>query len=201
MKDNKEVVLFFDINTNFDSLSVAKELSSRYPELGNPTILPPTNDPKSPLIVFKENPDFRLVASLANVNFIINHTYFDNIASIAFDMVDAFEEFKSSFTRIGYISNIFLPSKSIEKVKNKYLNEEEINDVVDFNLSWYRELNTKLETLNCWERFITDHHDFDDLLCQYDINTPAGKSIDMNMKFLKNFFKESNDYIEKRIDL
>ena len=94
MKDNKEVVLFFDINTNFDSLSVAKELSSRYPELGNPTILPPTNDPKSPLIVFKENPDFRLVVSLSNVNFIINHTYFDNIASIAFDMVDAFEEFK-----------------------------------------------------------------------------------------------------------
>lgn len=201
MNDNKEIVLFFDVNTNFDSLSVAKELSSRYPELGNPTILPPTNDIKAPVIVFKENPDFKLIVSFANVNFIINHTYFDKKISIAFDMIDAFEGFKANFTRIGYISNIFLSPDDIEKVKNKYLNRNELNDILDFNLSWYRELEIKDGILNCWERFITDHHDFNDLLCQYDINTPVGEKMDMNMKFLKVFFKESDEYIEKRIDL
>lgn len=201
MKDNKEVVLFFDINTNFDPLGVAKELSSRYPELGNPTILPPTNDIKAPVILYKENPDFKLAVSFNNVNFVINHTYFDQISSISFDMVDTFEEFKSSFTRIGYISNVFLSPEEIEKVKDKYLNKNELSDVLDFNLSWYRELDSKMGILNCWERFITDHHDFSDLLCQYDINTPIGEKVDINMKFLKNFFKEANDYIEKRIDL
>lgn len=201
MKDNKEVVLFFDINTNFDSLSVAQELSARYEELGNPTVLPPTSEKTAPLIVFKENPDFKLIVSLVNLNFIINHSYFDKKASIAFDMIDAFEGFKAKFTRIGYISNMFLPPEAIESVKAKYLNKEELSDMLDFNLSWYFKLDTKLGHLNCWERFITDHNDFNDLLCQYDINTPTSKKIDMDMKFLKGFFKEADQYIEKRIDL
>ncbi len=201
MKDNKEIVLFFDINTNFDSLSAAKELSSRYPELGNPVILPPTDDIKTPVIVFKENPDFKLIVSYSKVNFIINHTYFGKLASIAFDMIDAFDDFKSRFTRIGYISNIFLSSDKIEKVKDKYLKLDELDGILDFNFSWYRELNTKVGNVNCWERFITEHEEYNDLLCQYDINTPVGVKFDMNMKFLKSFFMEADNYIEKRIDL
>lgn len=201
MKDTKEVVLFFNNNANYDAVDIAKELKNRYPELGNPIIMPGQNDPTKPVIIFKENPDFTLRATLTSIGFVVNHTYFNNLASICFDLVDIFGEINIDLVRIGYISSVFLAPAKIDIAKHKFLKLEEFDDVMDINLAWYRELETDFGRLNSWERVVTDHLDFQDLLLQYDFNTPIDKKIDIDMKYLKKFFSFSDEYIEKRTDL
>lgn len=92
------------------------------------------------------------------------------------------------------------PSK-IDVAKNKYLKVNELEDIKDFNLSWYKELEMSIGVVNCWERLITDHLDFNDLLCQYDINTPVKDKINLDMKYIKTFIKEADNYIDKRTNL
>ena len=72
--------------------------------------------------------------------------------------------------------------------------------MLELNLSWYRKIDFRSSYINCWERVITDTVNFKDLLLQYDINTLVGEKVDIDMKFIKDFFKTADDYVEKRID-
>lgn len=200
MKDTKEVVLFFDKNANFEAIDIAREFKNRYKELGNPVVLPSQSDINKPVIMFKENPDFTMHISMTSIGFVINHNYFNHIASICFDIMDIFSEININLVRIGYISSVFLPKEKQDIARKKYLKLEEFDDVIDINLAWYRELDTDFGVLNSWERILTDHLDFPDLLCQYDFNTPVNKAVNMDMKYFKKFFNYCNSYIEKRID-
>lgn len=200
MKDTKEIVLFFKENSKYVPLDIAKEICERYPELGNPIILPEIENKKTPLIVFNENPSFQIQSNVDRLTVVMDHSYFNKVASIIFDMVDAFLEVECEFVRIGYISNVFLSPKQIDRAKKKYLNMSEFEDVGDINLSWYRKLDTGCGEINCWERIITDEASFKDLLCQYDFNTKVTEEVKLEMKYIKEFFKVTNEYIEDRIN-
>ena len=63
MKDTKEIVLFFKENTSFSLVDISKEILVRYPELGDPIILPDNGKTRSPLILFNTNPDFQMQIS------------------------------------------------------------------------------------------------------------------------------------------
>ena len=150
--------------------------------------------------MFNKNSEFQIEINDKNVLIVMKHSYFNDLNSIVFDVVDTFEMFDTKFSRIGYISSNFESPLKIEKAKEKYLNVEEFKDVLELNLSWYRKINFRSSYINCWERVITDTVNFKDLLLQYDINTLVGEKVDIDMKFIKDFFKTSDDYIEKRID-
>lgn len=201
MKDSKEIVLFFKENSKFKGIDVAKEIISRYPEIGNPVIIPESDKKEIPLIIFNENPDLQIQISLKTCTIVINHSYFANLATIVFDIVDTFSEFNQEFVRIGYISNVFLSPKAIDRAKKKYLNKDIIEEITDFNFSWYKKLECSFGSINCWQRIITDYKSFNDLLCQFDFNTIASEMISLEMKNIKEFFKLTNEYIEDRIDL
>ena len=47
MKDTKEIVLFFKENTSFSLVDISKEILVRYPELGDPIILPDNGKTRS----------------------------------------------------------------------------------------------------------------------------------------------------------
>lgn len=201
MKDDKEIVLFFKENSSFKAIDVAKEIISRYPEVGNPVIIPESDKREVPVIIFNENPDFQIQVSLKTCTIVINHSYFEKISTIVFDIVDTFLEFKQEFVRIGYISNVFLSPSTILRAKKKYLNSKIIDEITDFNFSWYKKLESSFGAINCWQRLITDDKSFNDLLCQFDFNTVASDVISLEMKRIKEFFKLANEYIEDRIDL
>ncbi|MCX4365764.1 MAG: hypothetical protein OSJ70_08355 [Bacilli bacterium] len=201
MKDTKEIVLFFKEESSFKPLDVAKEISSRYPELGNPIIIPESDNKSLPVIIFNENPDLQMQVSLKMFTVVMNHSYFESVSSIVFDIVDAFSEFNVEFGRIGYIASVFLSPKYIEKAKKKYLNGKLIGEVTDFNFSWYKRLECSFGSINCWERIIVDKNNFKDLLCQFDFNTLASDVISLEIKKIKEFFKLTNEYIEDRVDL
>lgn len=200
MKDTKEIVLFFRDDINFSLVDVSKELLTRYPELGEPTLIPDNGKTKAPLILFNTNPDFQIQISRISLNFLINHNYFDKLVSIIFDMVDTFEGFNCKFFRMGYISSNFLAPQYIDKVQEKFLKTNGLDEVKEFNLSWYKILENKFGQINCWERFITDTNDFKDLLIQFDFNSPINIDVDFEIKYIKEFIKTANDYIAARMD-
>lgn len=199
MKNTKEIILFYEKVPDFNLTDIAKEILDRYEYLGEPTIIP-RNENNTFLVVFNKNPEFQIEINDKNVFIVMKHSYFNDLNSIVFDVVDTFEMFDTKFSRIGYISSNFESPLKIEKAKEKYLNVEEFKDVLELNLSWYRKINFRSSYINCWERVITDTVNFKDLLLQYDINTLVGEKVDIDMKFIKDFFKTSDDYIEKRID-
>lgn len=200
MKDTREIVLFFDENVEYTPINIAQELISRYPELGSPIILPVSNNKKAPLIVFNENSDIQIQANFNNFTVIFNHKYFDKTTSIVFDIVDTFESINIKFVRIGYVESVFLSPKYVDKCKSRYLNMDNVGDIEEINLSWYFRLNVKDKDINAWERLITDSKHFSDLLCQYDFNTPVGEKVDLDMKYIKEFFKVTAEFIESRTD-
>lgn len=199
MKNTKEIILFYEKVPDFNLTDIAKEILDRYEYLGEPTIIP-KNENNTFLVVFNKNSEFQIEINDKNVLIVMKHSYFNSLNSIVFDVVDTFEMFDTKFSRIGYISSNFESPLKIEKAKEKYLNIEEFKDVLELNLSWYRKINFRSSYINCWERVITDTVNFKDLLLQYDINTLVGEKVDIDMKFIKDFFKTSDDYIEKRID-
>lgn len=198
MKDTKEIVLFFKEEAKYSSLDVAKEIMNRYETIGEPVIIPDNGDAKLPTIIFNKNADMQVQVSRVSVNVIVNHNFFSDLPKIVFDMVDIFEIFNLNFYRIGYISNIFLASKYIPKVKERFLNVDNLEGIVDFNFSWYRTLINKDSNINCWERIITDKANFNDLLMQYDFNSPASQQFAFDMKYIKEFINFANNYIEER---
>ena len=199
MKNTKEIILFYEKVPDFNLTDIAKEILDRYEYLGEPTIIP-RNENNTFLVVFNKNSELQIEINDKNVFIVMKHSYFNVLNSIVFDVVDTFEMFDTKFSRIGYISSNFESPLKIEKAKEKYLNVEEFKDVLELNLSWYRKINFRSSYINCWERVITDTVNFKDLLLQYDINTLVGEKVDIDMKFIKDFFKTSDDYIEKRID-
>lgn len=199
MKNTKEIILFYEKVPDFNLTDIAKEILDRYEYLGEPTIIP-RNENNTFLVVFNKNPEFQIEINDKNVLIVMKHSYFNDLNSIVFDVVDTFEMFDTKFSRIGYISSNFESPLKIEKAKEKYLNVEEFKDVLELNLSWYRKINFRSSYINCWERVITDTVNFKDLLLQYDINTLVGEKVDIDMKFIKDFFKTADDYVEKRID-
>lgn len=200
MKDTKEFVLFFKEEAKYSSIDVAKEIMNRYELIGEPVLLPDNGDAKLPTIIFNKNADMQVQVSKISVNVIVNHTYFNALSSIVFDMVDIFESFDLSFYRIGYISSVFLAPKYVSKVKERFLKIDNLEGMEDFNFSWYHAILNKNGKINCWERIITDKANFSDLLMQYDFNSPVNEEIELNMKYIKEFINSTNDYIEERVN-
>ena len=199
MKNMKEIILFYEKVPDFNLTDIAKEILDRYEYLGEPTIIP-RNENNTFLVVFNKNSELQIEINDKNVFIVMKHSYFNSLNSIVFDVVDTFEMFDTKFSRIGYISSNFESPLKIEKAKEKYLNVEEFKDVLELNLSWYRKIDFRSSYINCWERVITDTVNFKDLLLQYDINTLVGEKVDIDMKFIKDFFKTADDYVEKRMD-
>lgn len=200
MKNTKEIILFYDKEERFNLNEIATEILNRYEFLGDPVMIPPKENDNKFLLIFNKYPDLQMEINNKNVVIVMRHNYFEQLNSIVFDIVDIFEDFDIIFSRIGYISSNFESPLKIEKAKQKYLKVEEFNDVLELNLNWYLKLPFQDSYINCWERVITDTVNFKDLLLQYDINTIVGEKVNIDMKFIKEFFKTADDYINKKVD-
>lgn len=198
MNDSKEICLYFDKDTNYNPIDIAKEIQDRYPEIGNPLLLPNSNNKDVPIIMYQENPEFFLRCNLNILNFVVDHTYFKKLETIIFDLVDIFEEQGVKFVRIGYVSNIFLDKKNVEKYRKEYLKEKRTDDMEEYQLFFFKELETKNGNINSWERVISEGNNKHDLLLQYDFNSKQEDIIEFDMKYIKEFIKVANEYIESR---
>ena len=203
MKDMREIVLYFGKGCKLVPIDIAKSLTDRFEELGNPMVLTP--DPRethAPLVVFKDNPDFMATVTQMTINLVVNHSHFEKFETIIFDIVDAFDDLNISLVKMGLVYSIFLSPDKVEVAKNRLLNMDNLpDDLVDIRLSWYKKIPSKHGDINCWERVITDSDQFKDLLFQFDFNTNFDENANFDMKFIKEIVGIANDYTEERTDI
>ena len=201
MNDVREIVLYFGDGSKLVPVDIAKGLTDRYPELGNPLVLAPEgNNPHTPIVVFKENNEFMITVTLMTVNVVINHTYFDKMDTIIFDLVDMFDEENVSLSRMGIVYSLFYNSNKKDLLLDKVFNSNIIpDDMEDFRVSFFKKIKSKIGTINCWERIITDKERMSDLLYQFDFNTNYDKNADFNMKFIKEIISIADEYIDSRV--
>jgi hypothetical protein len=201
MNDVREIVFCFNSGSKLVPVDIAKSLSDRFKDLGNPVVLNPEGNNIQPLIVFKENPSMMVTMTQMTINMIIDSTFFDKIDTITFDLVDLFNDLKIEFVNIGVIYSLFFSEKHKELCMNKFLNVENLpNDFEEFNLAFFQKIKYKKDYLNCWERLVTNSEHFNELLVQFDINCLAIEKVDIDMKFIKEFLKIIDEHIEERID-
>lgn len=197
MDDIREVVLYFKKGCKLVPFDIAKAISDRFKDIGSPGIFNPENS--QPLVVFKENPEMMITVTLMTVNLVVSEKYFKKLDTVIFDLIDLFSDLEIEFTKIGLIYSMFLSEKNKDIFKNKLLKTDNIpEDIEDYNVSFYRKLDFKDTKLNCWERLITNSDQFNELLIQFDFNTLSDEEVNIDMKFIKELLKVSNNYIEER---
>ena len=201
MNDVREIVLYFGDGSKLVPVDIAKGLTDRYPELGNPLVLTPEgNNPHSPIVVFKENNDFMITVTLMTVNVVINHNYFNKMDTIIFDLVDMFDELNVSLSRMGIVYSLFYSSDKKDILLNKMFNSDILpDDMKDFRVSFFKKIDSKVGSINCWERIITDSERMNDLLYQFDFNTNYDKNANFDMKFIKEITSIADQYIDSRV--
>ena len=201
MDDRREVVLYFKGGSKLVPLDIANSMSERFKDLGNPLLLNPDGQGVQPLVVFNENPEMMISVTQMTVNMIVDNKNFDKLDTIIFDLVDLFNDLDISFVRMGIVYSMFLNKKSKDYVMTELVKNSLVpDDVIDFNLSFFKKVDLKKEKINCWERYITGNEKFDDLLVQFDFNSEVDENKDFNMKYIKEFIKVADNYIEGRID-
>ena len=197
MNDSKEICLYFEKGTTYNQLEIATEIQERFPDIGNPLIVPKTNK-DVPVLMYQDNPQFFLRCDFNILNFVVDHSYFKKLETMIFDLVDVFEEHGVEFVRIGYVANIYLDKKNVDKYRKNYLKEDKTKDMEEYQIYLFKELETKYGNINSWERIFSEGNAKHDLLLQYDFNSKHEDKIDFDMKYIKEFVKVSNDYIESR---
>lgn len=201
MNDVREIVFCFNSGSKLVPVDIAKSLSDRFKDLGNPVVLNPEGNNIQPLIVFKENPSMMVTMTQMTINMIIDSTFFEKIDTITFDLVDLFNDLGIKFSKMGIVYSIFLSNQHKLNATNKLIESSLIpDDVLEFNIAFYKQLKLKKEPINCWERLITNSEKFDDLLVQFDFNTENDPNRDINMKYIRDFIKLCDEYSEERID-
>lgn len=197
-QSTKEVVLFFKKNTKYDIDDITTEITKRYPDLGVANILSYESGTGMPLFYHGGDPDMVLSADYSSLSIIVHEKYFDALPVIVFDMVDIFAEVNVKFVRMGYVSSFYEKEEDIESIRDRYLKTDNIGDIHEFDIGWYKNLKAHFGNINCWEKLITERGNIRDLLCQYDCNTPIDQIFNFEMKNIKEFFKVADNYVLER---
>ena len=201
MKDFKEIVLYYKDGCPLVPVDIAKSVTDRFKEIGNPIVLSPEVNSNEPLVVFKDNQEFLLTVGTSTVNLAVQEKYYDKLDTIIFDLVDLFNDLKIEFINIGLICSVFLSEKYKEIYFNKIFNKDSLPDnISEYNLSFFREIKFRKDNINCWERLITNSPRYNELLVQFDINCLTIKKLDLNMKLIRELLKTVDSYIEERLE-
>lgn len=203
MKDKREIVLFFAPNSTFNTHEVADEIKNHFEDkkIGEANIFPNTRIRHNPLIIFDENPDMYIQVTLLSTSIIISENYYDEMDTIIFDIIDSFYNVGVNFIRLGYVANHFLNKGAIPRAQEKYLNMDNIDGLEEMNIGLYKKIDTKYGKINAWERLITDAETIKGLLYQFDFNSLITEEIEIDMKYIKEFIKVTEEYMELRTNI
>lgn len=197
MKDEKQIVLFFNKGTVVDNTQLAAKLSSKFSILGNAIVLPfNQKDPGQPLIIFNQGP-ISLTVNIADISFIYNSDKHKEYFDIVVDIIEYFEDLDYSFERLGYISTFLHSKKEKEVFKEKVFKDEDMIGS-EFQLSWYTKELIDSVKVNVWEKEMTDLMNNVELVSIFDINTPMDEAYNITSDFVKDFLKQCDKYIENK---
>lgn len=197
MKDEKQLVLFFRDVTEIDNALLASNISSKFPCLKDPIILPyDKNNPRQPLIIFNQG-TIKITVYSTDISFTYLREEHKNVYDTIIEIVEYFEELDYSFERMGYISTFLHNNVEKENFKKQVFNESAPIDS-EFQVSWYRKELIDSVSVNVWIKGITDMLNHIEFVSIYDINTPIDEVYNISSEFLNDFIKQCDKYIEEK---
>ena len=195
MKNNTQVVLFFEQNSIYNPTKVASKIVDAFEEIGSSIILPINNSAPEevniPYLVFNQNQNFQIIANFKNVSVILAEEFEKKLLDIVVKIYDIFSQ-ENAFVRIGYIPTEIKPIDNIEKIKKDIFKDEEIQKCEEFNLSWFKTIKILDKDINCWKRYVKDSKQFDGLLVSHDFNTRNEEQTTISKEFIKDFIDNCN---------
>lgn len=201
MNNSVQIALFFEEGTVYNPAIISAKIIEKFSELGNPILLPiNTEAPKEanvPFIIFNQNVNFQLVLNYHNMLFTFQNSYIKQAKDIAITIFEVFNKEKINFVRIGYVPTFITEEEKKKDFEHKYVCQEELKDVVDYQFSWLKRIKIKDLEFNCWERSISDSNKIKGLLKIYDFNTDADIIIKIDKKFIKDFIDFCDKYMNK----
>ena len=195
MKDEKQLVLFFNKGTRVDGPDLAAKLSKKFDFLKDPIVLPfdPKN-PNQPLVIFNRGV-VNLTIGIVDVSFVYNSEIHKEMYDDIMDIILYIEDLDYSFERMGYISTFLHSKKEKDKFKKNIFKEEDLVDS-EFQLSWYKKELIDSVSVNVWEKGLTDTMNGIEFVSVYDINTPIDEEYNITSDFLRNFIKQCDKFIK-----
>ena len=200
MKDEKQLVLFFDKGTQVDGTDIAAKLSKKFDFLGDPIVLPydPKN-PNQPLVIFNRG-IVSITIGIVDVSIIYNGEHHKEMYDDIMDVILYLEDLDYSFERMGYISTFLHSKKEKEKFKKNMFKEDDIIGE-EFQLSWYKKELIDSVSVNVWQKGLTDTMNGVEFVSIYDINTPIDESYNITSDFLRDFIKKCDKYIREKEEI
>ena len=194
MKGEKQLVLFFRDETKINGTLLASKLSSKFPMLKEPIVIPfDTNNPKRPLIIFDQGL-INLTVYISDISFTYQNEKHKEVYDTIMEIIECFEEEDISFERMGYIST-FIHSKEEKERFKRHIFNEELKVDSEFQVSLYKKELIDSVSVNVWVKGITDILNNVELVTIYDINTPIDEVYNINSDFLNDFIKQCDKYI------
>ena len=195
MKEEKQIVLFFNKGTRVDNTQLAAKLSEKFKILGDAIVLPfNEKDITQPLIIFNQGP-MSLSVNATDVNIIYNADKHKEFYQLVVDIVSYFEDLDYYFERLGYISTLINTKKDKEKFVNEIFKNDKLAST-EFNVSWYEKALIDSVSVNVWQRELTDTMNGIEMISVFDINTPRDESYNITSDFINEFLKKCDKYIE-----
>ena len=141
MKNNVQIVLFFNKNEFYKPSKIAALISDKVEEIGTPIILPVDAAPAEanfPIIVFSQNNKINISSNFNNISVTLVDDMIDKWKEIIEILYEVFEE--NEFVRIGTVFTTLLPKEKISDIKTETNCNENIIDSKDFKISWLTEI-------------------------------------------------------------
>lgn len=202
MKENLQIVLFFEKKYVFDPLSLCNEIKENINGIGQPIILPynissDSIDDGIPFAIFNQSSDININLSFNNIALTMFERNGKKLISYIEDIFNSFQKFGFKFSRIGYINNFLIDSDEINNYKKAWFKDNNIINSNEFQLAWFENVNVGNIKVNFWKRYTTNKEISDNLFATYDINTLQNDNINVDKKFVVDFIENVNDLYYK----
>lgn len=194
MENNIQIGLFFNRDHYFDTILLASKFKEKVEDLGDGAVIPYNGDISSPLIIFDNSIQIKLMvfANHVLITLPVNQEIFfkKNLKSI----IDVLEKEKIELTRIGYLKTIILGEQESILFKNNAFDDNEILHADEYQVSYYKLIKINNLNVNCWKKYMTDKSKF---IISFDLNTLMEEEQNIDYNYVINYIKNCDNYIEE----
>lgn len=201
MKNSIQISLFLNEDTHYKPNDLAYELNKQIEEFDEPILLHENKnfpqEANAPILLFLKNNDIQFISNFYTITITFCGEKINKLKSYIEKIMNVLKKLNIHSYRIGYVVNMERETEKILEFKNKIINNDEILNSEDFELSWLSFININNQMVNCWHRYYTNKQLNNKLNILFDINTKQEEKVDITNEFILKFIEDSESYINK----
>lgn len=201
--------LFIESWSTSKVLNIGNKIQQEVPEFdGDPLTIPNNAPPEIPRLILRDKEEKLKLGLGLNQLIIENVKDSRNKVELSKNIILQinnliFNEFKWTVNRLAnvIIYKIITEKPTIKFIKDRYIQNNRLDSVVQLNLHWLRKLNFLNDTVNFWTRINTSEgYENKEMKVIFDLNQIVDTNRKIDKDFADRFFIESFDYIKSECD-